>query len=49
MDKIWDRNLSMSEVIVAGMKTPITTQNRQKSNAKIKKMIIVMSDVTCVL
>ena len=37
MDKIWDRNPSKSEVnlaVVAGMKKRMTTQNRQKSNAK---------------
>jgi len=36
MDKIWDRNPSKSEVIVAGMKKPNATQNRQKSKAKTK-------------
>ena len=34
MDKIWYRNPSKSEVIVAGMKKQMTTQNQQKSNAK---------------
>ena len=36
MDKIWDRNLSKSEVnaVVAGMKNRMITQYRQKSNAK---------------
>ena len=35
MDKIWYRNPSKSEVIVAGMKkNQMITQNRQKSNAK---------------
>ena len=35
MDKIWDRNPSKSE-IVAVMKKQMTTQDRQKSNAKRK-------------
>jgi len=36
MEKIWYTNPSMSEVIGrwAGMKNRMTTQNRQKSNAK---------------
>ena len=37
MDKIWDRNPSKSEVIDrcgGDEKTRMTTQNRQKSNAK---------------
>ena len=37
MDKIWYRNPSKSEVtlaVVAGMKKRMTTQNRQKWNAK---------------
>ena len=36
MDKIWYRNRSKSEVINgwAGIKKRMTTQNRQKSNAK---------------
>ena len=36
MDNIWDRNPSklQSLAVVAGMKKRMTTQNRQKSNAK---------------
>ena len=39
MDKIWYRNPSKSGslAIVAGMKKRMTTQNRQKSNAKKKQ------------
>ena len=40
MDQIWDRNPSKSDVIgrCRGMKkNELTTQNRQKSNAKIRK------------
>ena len=39
MDKIWYRNPWQSEVIgrCGGMKKRMTTQNRQKSNAKKNK------------
>ena len=37
MDKIWDRNPSKSDVIDGDEKTRMTTQNRQKSNAKKNK------------
>jgi len=36
MDKIWDRKSRSSLAVVAGMKKRMTTQNRQKSNAKKK-------------
>ena len=42
MDKIWYRNPLKSEAIgrcVGGLKNRMTTQNRQKSNAKKKKII----------
>ena len=36
MDKIWVRNPSKSLAVVAGWKTKMAMQNRQKSNAKNK-------------
>ena len=50
MDKIWYRNPSKSEVIGrcgGDEKTEMTTQNRQKSNAKNKK--ITTLDDTCLI
>ena len=45
MDKIWYRNPSKSEVIGRchgrGWKNQMTTQNRQKSNAKYKNYLNV--------
>ena len=40
MDKIWDRKILRSLrslAVVAGMKKRMTTQNRQKSNAKKRR------------
>ena len=37
MDKIWYRNPSKSDVIGGDEQTRMTTQNRQKSNAKKKQ------------
>ena len=38
MDKIWNPSKSEVIAVVAGMKKRMTTQNRQKSNAKNNHM-----------
>jgi len=46
MDKIWYISLR-SLAVVVGMKKRMTTQNRQKSNAKLKKKGLYILLILC--
>ena len=49
MAKIWYGNPSKSLTVVAGMKNRMTTQNRQKSNAKKMNQVNQVSQVSQVI